>query len=143
FMVSGVSSLLIMPFIGKMSDRVNKYKLFAIATIWLMVVCVIYTNLSTTPFMWVLVINICMMMGIMSRMVPSSALISAVPDMQDRGAFMSINASLQQIAGGIAATIAGLIVFQQNKFSPLERYDMVGYAVVAISLVSILLMYRV
>src|SRR5690606_33040037 len=37
FMVSGVSSLLIMPFIGKMSDRVNKYKLFAIATIWLMV----------------------------------------------------------------------------------------------------------
>lgn len=143
FMASGVSSLLIMPFIGKMSDRVNKYKLFAVATIWLMLICVIYTNLSTTPFMWVLVINICMMMGIMSRMVPSSALISAVPDMQDRGAFMSINASLQQIAGGIAATIAGLIVYQQNKFSPLEHYDLVGYAVVAISLISILLMYRV
>src|SRR5690606_41620687 len=86
---------------------------------------------------------ICMMMGIMSRMVPSSALISAVPDMQDRGAFMSINASLQQIAGGIAATIAGLIVFQQNKFSPLEHYDIVGYTVVAVSLVSILLMYSV
>lgn len=143
FMASGVSSLLIMPIIGKMSDSVNKYKLFAGATIWLMVICVIYTNLSTTPFIWVLVINICMMMGIMSRMVPSSALVSAVPDMQDRGAFMSINASLQQIAGGIAATIAGLIVYQQNKFSPLERYNMVGYAVVAISLVSILLMYRV
>src|SRR5690606_14520377 len=106
FMASGVSSLLIMPIIGKMSDSVNKYKLFAGATIWLMVICVIYTNLSTTPFIWVLVINICMMMGIMSRMVPSSALVSAVPDMQDRGAFMSINASLQQIAGGIAATIA-------------------------------------
>lgn len=143
FMASGLSSLLIMPFIGKMSDRVNKYKLFAVATIWLMVICVIYTNLSTTPFMWVLIINICMMMGIMSRMVPSSALISAVPDMQDRGAFMSINASLQQIAGGVAATMAGLIVYQQNKFSPLEHYDMVGYAVVAISLVSILLMYSV
>jgi hypothetical protein len=43
-----------------------------------------------------------MMMGIMSRMIPSSALTSAIPEMADRGAFMSINASLQQIAGGIA-----------------------------------------
>ncbi|PRD56429.1 MFS transporter [Sphingobacterium gobiense] len=143
FMASGVSSLVVMPFVGKMSDRVNKYKLFTGATIWLMVICVIYTNLATTPFTLVLIINICMMIGIMSRMVPSSALISAVPDMHDRGAFMSINASLQQIAGGIAATVAGLIVFQQNKISPLEHYDIVGYTVVAISVVSILLMYSV
>jgi len=56
---------------------------------------------------------------------------------------MSINASLQQIAGGIAATIAGFIIYQENKFSPLEHYDIVGYTVVAISLVSILLMYNV
>ncbi len=143
FMASGLSSLLIMPIIGKMSDRMSKYKLFTGATIWLMVICLIYTNLSVTPFMAVLVINIFMMMGIMSRMVPSSALISAVPEMHDRGAFMSINASLQQIAGGIAATIAGLIVHQQHKSSPLENYEIVGYAVAAISLLSILLVYRV
>ena len=143
FMASGLSSLVIMPLIGKLSDRVNKNKLFAIATTWLMIVCIVYTNLSATPFIIVLLINIFMMIGIMSRMVPSSALISAVPEMQDRGAFMSINASLQQIAGGIAAAVAGLIVYQQDKFSPLEHYDIVGYTVVAISIISIILMSRV
>jgi len=143
FMASGLSSLVIMPLIGKLSDKVNKNKLFAIATTWLMIVCIVYTNLSATPFIIVLLINIFMMIGIMSRMVPSSALISAVPEMQDRGAFMSINASLQQIAGGIAAAVAGLIVYQQDKFSPLEHYDIVGYTVVAISIISILLMSRV
>ena len=143
FMVSGLSSLVIMPIVGKMSDKVNKNKLFGIATLWLMFICIIYTNLTATPFVWVLVINICMMIGIMSRMVPSSALISAVPEAKDRGAFMSINASLQQIAGGIAASAAGLIIYQHDKTSPLEHYDTVGYTVVAISFLSILLMRRV
>lgn len=143
FMTSGICSLVIMPLIGRLSDKVSKFKLFTIATIWLMFVCVIYTNLSTTPFYLVLVFNVLMMMGMLSRMVPSSALTSAVPDMADRGAFMSINASLQQIAGGIAATAAGMIVVQQTKFSPLEHYNMVGYVVVAISALSIFLLFRV
>lgn len=143
FMASGLSSLVIMPLIGKLSDRLDKNKLFAVATVWLMIVCIIYTNLSATPFLLVLCINILMMIGIMSRMVPSTALISAVPEMQDRGAFMSINASLQQVSGGIAAVIAGLIVYQYDKNSPLEHYNIVGYTVVAVSAISIFLMTRV
>ena len=53
--------------------------------------------------------------------------------MQDRGAFMSINASLQQIAGGIAATVAGMIIIQKDKHSPLQHYDTLGYVIVVIS----------
>lgn len=143
FMVSGVCALLIMPVIGKLSDRISKFKLFAFASIWMMVVCVLYTNQSNIPFGLVIVFNIAMMMGIMGRMVPSVALTSAVPDMADRGAFMSINASLQQIAGGIAAAISGMIVVQKTKFSPLEHYDIVGYVIVVVSLLGIILIYRV
>lgn len=143
FMISGVCSLAAMPFIGKLSDRMSKFKLFAIASVWLMVVCVVYTNYSAIPFWLVVITNVLMMMGIMGRMVPSSALTSAVPEKKDRGAFMSINASLQQIAGGIGAVVAGGIVYQETKYSPLNNYDIVGYVVVAISIVSILLMRRV
>ncbi|HUH32760.1 MAG TPA: hypothetical protein VLZ28_02340, partial [Daejeonella sp.] len=96
-----------------------------------------------TPFLMVVMFNILMMMGILSRMVPSTALTSAVPDMADRGAFMSINSSLQQIAGGVAAAIAGMIVIQQTEFSPLQHYETVGYVVVAVSALSIFLIYRV
>jgi len=143
FMTSGISSLIIMPIIGRLSDKINKFKIFTVATIWLMIICVLYTNLSVTPFWLVLVFNVMMMMGMLSRMVPATASISAVPDMADRGAFMSINASLQQIAGGIAATVAGMIVMQQTKTSPLQHYDKVGYVVVAVSALGIFLMYRV
>ena len=143
FMVSGVSSLVIMPLIGKLSDKIDKFKIFAIASLWMTVMCVLYTNLSVTPLWLVMIFNILMMMGIMSRMIPSSALTSAIPDLQDRGAFMSINSSLQQIAGGVAAAVAGVIVTQKSKGAPLEHYNIVGYVIVAISFLSIFLMWRV
>ena len=143
FMVSGASILVIMPFIGRFSDKVDKYKLFVIASVWMMVMCLWYTQLSATPFWGVIAINILMMAGVMSRMVPSTALTTAVPAMEDRGAFMSINASLQQLAGGIAAAVAGKIVIQENNFSPLENYDVLGYVIVLISVLTLFLMYRV
>ena len=39
---------------------------------------------------------------------------TAIPEPKDRGAFMSINSSVQQISGGVASAIAGLIVVQTN-----------------------------
>jgi predicted MFS family arabinose efflux permease len=143
FMVAGVSSLIVVPLIGRLSDKINKVKLFAIATAWMMTACVIYSNLSATPFSWVVVINILLMIGVISRMVPSSALISSIPSPADRGAFMSVNASMAQIAGAVAAIAAGLIVTQQDKFSPLRHYDTVGYVTVIMSLMSMFLIGRV
>jgi predicted MFS family arabinose efflux permease len=143
FMVAGLSTLIIMPMVGKLSDKVDKFKIFLAASVWMAIVVVIYTNLSVTPLWLVMLFNVLMMAGIMSRMIPSSALITAVPVLQDRGAFMSINSSLQQIAGGVAAAFAGMIVIQKDKFSPLEHYNTLGYIIVGISCVSVFLLYRV
>ena len=143
FMVSGISTLFIMPFIGRFSDRMDKYKLFVIASLWLMAMCIWYTNLSVVPLWVAIALNVLLMAGVTGRMIPSSALTSAVPALEDRGAFMSINASLQQLAGGVAAALAGKIVVQQTNFSPLEHYDTVGYVVVAFSIIGLFFMYRV
>ena len=143
FMVSGLSSLVIMPLIGKLSDKIDKYKLFVVASVWMIIMVLLYTNLGVSPLWLVMIFNVLMMMGIMSRMIPSSALTSAIPEMQYRGSFMSINSSLQQIAGGFAAAFAGVIVVQKTKYSPLEHYNTLGYVIVGISIVSMLLMYRV
>ena len=139
-MVSGIASLVIMPLVGTLSDRFDKFKIFAIATIWMMVMVLIYTSLGPTPFPLVVVLNILMMMGILSRVTPSSALVSAVPEKEDRGAFMSVSASLQQMSGGIAAIVAGLIIVQKTNESPLEHYTTLGYIVVVISIITILMM---
>ena len=61
FMVSGVCSLIIMPLIGRLSDRISKFKIFMVASIWMMIMCVVYTNLSGTSFWLVVFLNILMM----------------------------------------------------------------------------------
>jgi predicted MFS family arabinose efflux permease len=143
FMVSGISSLIIMPIMGRLSDTIDKFKIFSIASIMMIVMVLIYTNLTPVPFGYILLLNILFMIGMMSRMVPAMALTSGLPKMQDRGAFMSINASLQQIAGGVAAIVGGMIVVQKDKYSPLENYNVLGYIISILSLISILMVYRV
>jgi predicted MFS family arabinose efflux permease len=143
FMVAGISSLIVMPLIGRLSDKTDKFKIFAIASVWMMVMVIIYTNLTPVPFWIVVTLNITFMIGIMSRMVPAMALTSSLPKMQDRGAYMSISSSLQQIAGGVAAAVGGLIVVQKTKTSPLEHYNTLGYVIVVLSAISVYMLYRV
>ena len=143
FMTSGVASLIIMPLVGRLSDKIDKFKLFVIASLFMMVIVVAYTNLSAEPLWFVMMFNVLMMAGIFSRMIPATAITTSIPDLQDRGAFMSINSSLQQIAGGIAAAVAGTIIVQKDKYSPLEHYNTLGYLIVAISCITIMLLYRV
>jgi predicted MFS family arabinose efflux permease len=143
FMVAGVGSLVLMPIIGRLSDKVDKFRIFTIASIYMMLIVVVYTNLTAQPLWVVMVFNVLMMGGIFGRMIPATALTTAIPDMQDRGAFMSINASLQQIAGGIAAAVSGMIVVQKTTFAPLEHYNTLGYLIVLISIISIWLLHRV
>lgn len=143
FMVSGIASLFIMPMVGKLSDKVDKFSIFAIASAWMIVMVIIYTNLAAVPFWFVLLMNILFMIGIMSRMVPAMALNASLPEMKDRGAYMSINSSLQQIAGGVAAAVGGMIVVQKTKTSPLEHYNTLGYVIVGLTFISVYMLYRV
>lgn len=143
FLFTGISSIIIMPIIGKLSDRMDKFKLFTIGSVWAIIMVVIYTNIGVTPLWLVIALNMLLFMGIMSRMVPSTILATAIPDMKDRGAFMSINSSLQQMAGGLSAVIAGLIVHQQTKTSPIEHYDILGYVVSAVIVVCIYFLWLV
>jgi predicted MFS family arabinose efflux permease len=143
FMIAGISSLLVMPIIGKISDRIDKFKLFSLASLFLILIVLIYTQLGITPFWIVVVLNIFMMMGILSRMIPATLLVSVIPEAYDRGAFMSVNSSLQQIAGGMAAGFAGTIVIQKTPYSPLEHYDTLGFIMTAIVVFSIIFIYRV
>lgn len=143
FMISGISTLIIMPLVGKLSDKIDKFYLFALASLWLMAVVIIYTNLTPVHISIIMILNVMMMLGIMSRMVPSMALVSALPKLHDRGAFMSINSSLQQITGGIAAGIGGMIIVQKDKLSPIEHYNTLGYVIVVLILICIYMVYRV
>ncbi|UMY64591.1 MULTISPECIES: MFS transporter [unclassified Flavobacterium] len=142
FLAAGISVLVIMPVIGKLSDRFDKIKIFIGGTAITIVMCLIYTHLSVTPLWLVITVNVVMFMGIMSRIVPSQAINTAIPDQADRGAYMAITSSMQQVAGGFAAVVAGFIVYQPAEGKPLEHYPTLGYVVSGVSLLTIVLMIR-
>ena len=56
---------------------------------------------------------------------------------------MGVNSSVQQISGGIAAFIAGLIVYQKTESSPLEHYDTLGYVVSVSILATVIMLYYI
>lgn len=143
FMFAGISVLIVMPMVGKLSDKIDKFVIFTVASLFTVIIVMIYTNLSPVSFWIISVLQMLMMAGIMSRFVPSQALISALPEMHDRGAFMSINSSLQQLAGGIGAVVGALIVFQKDNDSQLENYNVLGYVIAFFAIVCIFILYQV
>ena len=143
FMIVGIFTLIIMPVFGKLSDKINKVKLFTISTTWMVIMVLIYTNLHDVPFWIVILANLLMMMGVMTRIIPSNTLITALPEMQDRGAFMSIYSSLQYLSGGIAAVVGGLIIHQKTKSSPLENFNILGIVMIFIALICVVLIFKI
>lgn len=126
YLVTGIASMIVMPLIGKLSDKIGKLRMFFVGSALAIVVVCVYVNLGPTPLWVIMVINALMFAAIMSRMIPSMALMSGIPKGHDRGAFMAINSCFQQIAGGIAAAIGGWIVVVQAD-ETLRNFDMVGY----------------
>ena len=138
--ITGMFSIAFGPLIGKLSDKLGKYKIFVAGSLVSMIMVSIYTNLGVTPLWVIIALNVLLFVGISSRMISSSALMTAVPEPQDRGAFMSINASVQQIAGGIASAIAGFIVVQTST-GALKHYNILGYVVIGTMTITLVMMY--
>jgi predicted MFS family arabinose efflux permease len=140
--ITGLFSIVTGPLIGKASDKIGKYNIFVMGSVISMAMVLLYTNLGITPLWILIVINVVLFAGISSRMISAGALMTAIPRPQDRGAFMSINSSVQQIAGGVAAYIAGLLVVQ-SKAGPILHYNRLGFTVCGSMLVAIFLMYMI
>ncbi|MHA4740087.1 MFS transporter [Dyadobacter sp. MSC1_007] len=142
YMVTGLSMLVFSPLIGKLSDKVGKYKVFLMGSAITCIMTLIYCNLSVTPLWIIIGLNVLLFVGITGRMISASALMTAVPDPQDRGAYMGINSSIQQIAGGLASLLAGFIV-SETSTGFIENYPLLGDVVVFAVIVTALLMYRI
>jgi len=138
--ITGVFTIVFSPLLGKLSDKIGKFNVFVMGTAVSLVMVAIYSNLGLTSFWIVTLLNVLLFVGITARITASSALMTGMPEPQDRGAFMSINSSVQQFSGGIAAGIAGMIVVQQPS-GLLENYNILGYVVMVSMICAMGLMY--
>jgi predicted MFS family arabinose efflux permease len=142
YLITGFCTIFTGPLIGRASDRIGKYKTFVFGTALGVAVVILYTHLGTTPLPVVVLVNAAMFVGIFSRMIPAQALMSAIPEPRERGAFMSVSSSLQQISGGIASVLAGLIV-SEGPGGAIVHFEQLGYVVAGSSLVTLFMMNRI
>ena len=142
YLVTGLCTVFVGPLVGKASDSFGKFQTFCFGTLLTVIMVAIWTNLGPTALIPVIVINVLLFIGIFSRMIPSQALMSAIPDVTRRGAFNAVSASLQQVAGGVSAAIAGAVIVEAPN-GRISHFNWLGYIVMAVSLVSLVLMYFV
>jgi predicted MFS family arabinose efflux permease len=142
YLVSGMFTIFAGPLIGRASDAFGKFRTFIFGCAVSIVMVLVYTHLARVPLATVIVVNVLLFVGIFSRMIPSQALISAIPEVSNRGSFNAVSASVQQVSGGIASIIAGAVV-AQSPAGELQGFDRLGYIVVATTLLSLGLMYLI
>ncbi|PJZ58248.1 MFS transporter [Leptospira barantonii] len=142
YMITGIVSIGAGPVLGKLADSAGKYNVFATASVVAIAIILYYTRMEKSPLWLVILINCSLFIPITGRMISANALTSALPDLPDRGAYMAISSSLQQISGGIAAYCAGLVVVQTTT-GRLLGYENLGYVVAIAIIATIVMMYRV
>jgi predicted MFS family arabinose efflux permease len=140
YLVSGLFSIFTGPLVGRASDAFGKFPVFVFGSAVSIIMVLIYTHLGEVSLTTVIVVNVLMFVGIFSRMIPSQALISAIPDPSQRGSFSAVSASLQQLSGGLGSVLAAAII-AENADGTLRHFDRLGYIVVATSLLSLVAMY--
>src|ERR1700722_9932314 len=142
YLVSGLFSIFTGPLVGRASDRFGKFPVFVFGSAVSVIMVLIYTHLGQVSLTTVIIVNVLMFVGIFSRMIPSQALISAIPVPSQRGSFSAVSASLQQLSGGLGSVLAAAII-TQNPDGSLRHFDTLGYIVVASSILSLTAMYFV
>jgi len=112
YMATGLAAMAAGPLLGRLTDSVGKFRMLSVSTLLSCAIVLWYTGFGTTPIGLVIFVSCLMFIAITGRMVSTMAMTSAVPAPSDRGAYMAVSASMQQLAGGVAASVAGLIVVQ-------------------------------
>ncbi len=126
YLAGGIASLFAAIYLGKLSDKTGKLSVFTLSVIFSLFMVLIITRMPNVSFGVVLLFFAIWFTVATGRIVTAQAMISQVVPAAQRGSFMSINGSIQQLGSGIAAMCAGTIVVTE-KSGRILHYEWVGY----------------
>lgn len=136
YMVGGTLTMFTSPLLGRVADKIGKYRLFVLLVLAGVPLIALLTNLPQIPFYFVLCITGLWFVVSAGRFIPAQAMVTNVVLPERRGSFMSFNSSVQQIFVGFASVIAGLIVVKLPD-NRLAHYEVTGYVSIVFILCSI------
>lgn len=138
----GCSTLLITPLIGRVTDKIGAFKMFIFGTLFMLIMLFAFVNLPHVSFSLFIIVQMLMFSSFSMRNVPLNTMMTDVPLLENRGGFLSASASLQQLGGGIASVVGGLIVHQQADGS-LIGFDRLTYVAMGIAILAAFSIIRV
>jgi DHA1 family inner membrane transport protein len=138
YLVGGASSLLAALYLGRMADKKGKLLVFTVSVILSLFMVIIITKLPPVAFPVVTLFFAIWFIVATGRIVTAQSMITQVVPAEQRGSFMTINGSVQQLGSGLAALCAGGIVRTQ-KSGHIINYEWVGYLSIAVLLFSLLI----
>jgi predicted MFS family arabinose efflux permease len=142
YFFGGLSTIITSPLIGKLADRIGKLKVFTIFVSISIIPVLFITNMPRVDI-WITLIATSVFFSVSSgRFIPAQAMVTATVEPQNRGSFMSIVSSMQQLSAGLAAYIAGLVVVKQTNGEMLY-YNWVGLMSIAAAIVTLFLVRRI
>ncbi len=142
YAVGGLLTIFTSPLIGKWADKYGKKKVFTIFIPLCALSVLLLTNMPRIEIWMVLIVSAAFFVFSGGRFIPAQAMVTAAVKPENRGSFMSITSSMQQISAGVASYIAGLIIVKQPN-GELLHYDWVGYLSIAATLLCLFLVTRI
>ena len=136
YLVGGIASLLAAIYLGKLADKKGKLTVFSVSVFFSLFMVLIITRMPNVPFTVVLLFFAIWFIVATGRIVTAQAMISEVVKPEQRGSFMSVNGSIQQLGSGLAALFAGAIVTTE-KSGKILNYNWVGYLSILVLLLSL------
>ncbi|MEO8342968.1 MAG: MFS transporter [Gallionella sp.] len=142
YFTGGAATLLTARLIGHSADLRGKVKIYRLVAFAALFPLFVVTNIGTVPLWMWLICTTTFFVLVSGRMIPAMAIITSAAQPKLRGTFMSLNATVQAFAMGLATTLAGFVV-TQNTAGQIAGYGWVGYVAIAGNVLAILFVSRI
>jgi len=142
YIAGGFFTVFTSPWVGRLTDKYGKVKIFTIFMSLNVIPIAIITHLGVTPIVLALLVSTFFFVTSNGRMVPAAALITGTAKSENRGSFLSFNSSVQQLSSGLASFIGGMILIESSD-GKLLNFEYIGYIAIVISLFCIPLIRRI
>ncbi len=142
YFAGGAATLITARIIGYWADLKGKVEIFRLIAILAMLPLFAVTHLPSASLGVWLIFTTFFFVLISGRFIPAMAIITSAAQPKLRGTFMSLNATVQSLSMGLAATLAGFIVTQQSN-GQIAGYKNVGYVAIGANLLAIWFVSRI